>query len=32
MQIARQKIDVINLVEEQQFKVDCLGSDTEMGF
>lgn len=30
MQAARQKIDVINLVEEQQFKVDWLGSDTEM--
>lgn len=32
MQVARQKIDVINLVEEQQFKMDWLGSDTEMGF
>lgn len=31
MQVARQKIDVINLVEKQQFKVDWLGSDTEMG-
>lgn len=32
MQVARQNIDVINLVEEQQFKVNWLGSDTEMGF
>lgn len=31
MQVARQKIDVINLVEKQQFKVDWLGSDTDMG-
>lgn len=32
MQVARQNIDVINLVEEQQFKVNWLGSDTKMGF
>lgn len=32
MQVPRQKIDAINLVEEQQLKVDWLGSDTEMGF
>lgn len=32
IRVARQKIDVINLVEEQRLQVDWLGSDTEMDF